>query len=211
MSKQANGTTTAVAATVSTVAVVELPVSKRDAEDLRWFWNDAEGEMTPPSTFSAFECQFLGGQIAQAHAEASEPSDAELRAAARFRKIAGAMTGLSHDEIRALQRWCMPLRYLDASVRHRYGVLGHVMTLIQPPGVVAVWSARLDRKEEGNLAHVERQAAKSFLTRTASDATALLAQALLKYAKARAADHAATKARPSFHRAQLELILGGIQ
>ncbi len=210
MSK-ANGTTVAAVKTAATAVAVELPVNKRDTEDLQWFWNDAEGEMTPPSTFSAFECQFLGGQIAQAHAEASEPSDGELRAAARFRKIAGAMTGLSHDEVRALQRWCMPLRYLDASVRGRYGVLGHVMTLLHPPGVVAVWSARLDRKEEGNLARIERQAAKSFLTRTAGDATALLTRALLKYSQARAADLAAIKARPNYHRAQLELILGGIQ
>ncbi|MBI2392802.1 MAG: hypothetical protein HYV09_24670 [Deltaproteobacteria bacterium] len=203
------------AAMPTTAPGLDAVISKKDDDDVRWFFNDAEGELTPPSSYNAFEQQVLvtGCQLGFRES-AGEPTDGQLRAVARERRIRRILEALPIEDVRVLQRWCILQRYVNDAVWSFFGRYSGIAMLIASrqhasgERTLAALCEDARKKEEANVPRIEKRAALATLSPVRETAHAVLARAADRYAASRAKYDGATKPKTG-HLAALKLAAKG--
>lgn len=175
----------------------------RDEVDVHWHFNWAEGELTQPAVYSLYDQALLGKRVqTSAFVTPPEPSPVQLTAAARSRRILGALHRLSPTHVSALARWTAPPVRYPEPVFSLFGRLSAVAALTEAFDEIGGSAAYVDacrrasgkRDKEDGTANFLRHAARVKLDVVREQAEALLREAFAAYASARAAVDAETAA-----------------
>jgi len=190
-------------AAMPTTPALEAVLRKTDDDDLRWFFNDAEAELTPPSSFNAFEQQVLVGGCQLGFREsAGEPTDAQIRAATRERRIRRILEQLPRESVRVLQRWTTPQRYVPEAVWTLFGRYSGIAMLLCAKycaggdATLVMLCEEVRKKDEANVSRLEKRAAINQLGELRKAAESAMGLAIARYIVARGA-HDAKSAKPA--------------